>query len=74
VCSTTNCESSHTASNHATSTAAPISNTFQVGRPRPSENLSDRGLALGAVLRGSRSRTMIATAKITNDTLSMAIT
>ncbi len=70
----TKCDSSHTASNHATSTAAPITNTRHVGRPRPSENLSDRPLALGAALRGSRSRTMIATPTITTETLSIAIT
>src|ERR1700753_2461289 len=70
----TKCESSHTASNHATSTAAPITNTRQLGRPRPSENLSDRPLALGAVLRGSRSLTMIATPTITTEPPSIATT
>ena len=63
---------SHTSSSHTTSTAAPINTTRHAGRPRPSENLSDRAWALAGNRRGSRSRAMSAIATITSDTPSRA--
>src|ERR1700761_517295 len=67
-------DSSHSRSNHPTSTAAPISTTRQPGRPRPPEIRSDIGAALVCDRRGSRSRATSDTATISSDALSMAAT
>jgi hypothetical protein len=62
-----NRESSHTASSHTTSTAAPINNTRHAGRPRPSKSLAGRPAALLGARRGSRSRLMMATTTINSE-------